>query len=84
MTEEELIEEGFERIDVPIEESGDETDYYYYRFSLGRGFALYSSENTDSPGKKWRVRFDEFSDNITDIEDIQTLKALFKKWKIIN
>ena len=83
MTEEELIEEGFERIDVPIEESGDETDYHYYKFSLGRGFALYSSENTDSPKNKWRVIFDEFSDNITDIEDIQTLLALFKKWKVI-
>jgi hypothetical protein len=83
MTEEELIEEGFTRIDILIEESGDETDYYYYRFSFGNGFSLYSSENTDSPGNKWRVHFDEFSDNITDIEDIQTLLALFKKWKII-
>lgn len=81
MTEEELIEEGFERIDVPIEESGDEEDYYYYKFSFGKGFGLYSSENTDSSKNKWRVTFDEFSDNITDIEDIQTLKALLKKWK---
>lgn len=84
MTEEELIEEGFERIDILIEESGDKNDYHYYIFSFGNGFTLYSSENIDSPGNKWRVTFDEFSDNITDIEDIQTLKALFKKWKIIN
>jgi hypothetical protein len=83
MTEEELIEEGFERIDVPIEESGDEEDYYYYRYSLGSGFSLHSSENTDSPNNKWRVVFEEFSDNITDIEDVQTLLALFKKWKTI-
>jgi len=83
MTEEELIEEGFERIDVPVEESGDETDYYYYRLSFGSGLGLYSSESNDSPKNKWRVIFEEFADNITDIEDIQTLKALFKKWKVI-
>jgi hypothetical protein len=83
MTEEELIEEGFTRIDILIEESGDKNDYHYYIFSLGSGFSLYSSENTDSPGNKWRVHFDEFSDNITDIEDIQVLIALFKKWKVI-
>jgi len=83
MTEEELIEEGFERIDVPIEESGDEEDYYYYRYSLGSGFSLYSSENTDSPKNKWSVTFEEFTDNIIDIEDVQTLLALFKKWKTI-
>jgi hypothetical protein len=83
MTEEELIEEGFTRIDILIEESGDKNDYHYYIFSFGNGFSLYSSENTDSPGNKWRVNFDEFSDNITDIEDVQTLLALFKKWKVI-
>lgn len=83
MTEEELIEEGFTRIDILIEESGDKNDYHYYIFSFGNGFSLYSSENTDSPSNKWRVHFDEFSDNITDIEDIQTLLALFKKWKTI-
>ena len=32
MTEEELIEEGFERIDILIEESGDKNDYHYYIF----------------------------------------------------
>ena len=30
MTEQELIEEGFERVDVLTEESGDKNDYYYY------------------------------------------------------
>ena len=83
MTEEELIEEGFERIDVPVKESGDKNDYYYYRLSVGNGFGLYSSESNNSPKNKWTVIFDEFADNITDIEDIQTLLALFKKWKVI-
>jgi len=83
MTEEELIEEGFERVDVLIEESGDKTDYHYYRFPFGNGFNLYSSENINSPNNKWTVSFDEFTDNIIDIEDIQTLKALFKKFKVI-
>jgi hypothetical protein len=80
MTEEELIEEGFERIDVPVEESGDKEDYYYYRFSFSKGCDLYSSENNNSPKNKWKVTFEEFADNIVDIEDIQTLIALFKKW----
>jgi hypothetical protein len=80
MTEEELIEEGFERIDVPMEESGDEEDYYYYRYAFGRGFSMISTENTESSKKnKWSVTFEEFVDNIVDIEDVQTLMALFKK-----
>jgi len=84
MKEEELIEEGFERIDVTIEESGDKEDYYYYRYSFGRGFDMYSTENTESSKKnKWKVTFEDFADNIVDIEDIQTLIALFKKWKVI-
>jgi len=83
MTEEELIEEGFERIDVPVEESGDETDYHYYRYSFGSGYGLYSSESNNTLNNKWTVSFDECINNITDIEDIQVLIALFKKWKVI-
>ena len=80
MREEELIEEGFHRIDVPMEESGDEEDYYYYRYAFGRGFDMISTENTESSKKnKWSVNFEEFAENITDIEDVQTLIALFKK-----
>jgi hypothetical protein len=81
MREEELIEEGFERIDVTIEESGNEKDYYYYRYTFGNGFSMYSTENDNSPKNKWIVSFDEFADNIVDIEDVQILIALFKKWK---
>ncbi len=80
MREEELIEEGFERIDVPIEQSGNKNDYYYYRYSFGNDYSLYSSESDNSPKNKWTVTFDDFADNIVDIEDIQTLIALFKKW----
>jgi len=83
MREEELIEEGFERIDVTIEESGNKNDYYYYRYSFGNGFGLQSSDNTDSPKNKWKVSLDEYDSVITDIEDIQTLIALMKKWKVI-
>jgi hypothetical protein len=44
---------------------------------------MYSTENDNSPKNKWTVSFDDFTDNITDIEDVQTLLALFKKWKTI-
>lgn len=77
MTEAELIEEGFERIDVPIEQSGDEKDYYYYRYELNPHCTLTSNENTEANIKKWIVNCFEIELIIKDIKDLQFLIALF-------
>lgn len=80
MKEIELIEEGFNRIDIPIEESGDKTDYYYYVLELNPNFVLNSTASDEISSGRWQVFEYEVGIVINDIEDIQALKALFKKW----
>lgn len=80
MTEQELIEEGFERIDVLTEESGDKNDYYYYSLELNKEFVLISDESDEITNNQWTVHCYEIDVTIKDITDIQTLIALFSKW----
>jgi hypothetical protein len=79
MRENELIEEGFERVDIPVEESGDKTDYYYYKYDLNEHCALISSENNLVFGSNWIVRCYEMGLIIKDVEDLQLLISLFAK-----
>lgn len=79
MRENELIEEGFERIDVSIEESGDKTDYYYYKYDLNDHCTIISSESNLAYGNNWIVRCYETNLTIRDIEDVQLLIGLFTK-----
>lgn len=79
MREEELIEEGFQKIIVSIEESGDKTDYYFYNLNLNDNVVLTSSTNEDSAIKNWIVYFNNNNIIIKNIEDVQTLIALVKK-----
>jgi hypothetical protein len=80
MREEELIEEGFQKIIVSIEESGDKTDYYFYNLNLNEDVVLTSSTNEDSAIKNWIVYLNN-NNNIVikNIEDVQTLIAIIKK-----
>ena len=80
MTEHELIEEGFEKIFVSKEESGNKIDYHYYRYQLNELYSIYSSDSDESTRNKWLVYFDEMKEPVSDIEDIQTMIGLFKKW----
>lgn len=80
MTEQELIEEGFEKIDVFTEESGDKNDYYYYSLKLNPEFVLISDESDEITNNQWTVHCYEIDVTIKDIFDIQTLIALFSKW----
>jgi hypothetical protein len=54
LTEQHLVELGFQRVDISKEESGMEDDFYYYDFDLGQ-FALISCDS-DSPDA-WYVEF---------------------------
>lgn len=78
MREEELIEEGFERIDVLIEESGDKTDYYFYNLNLNDDVVLTSSTNEDSAIKNWVVYINNNNIVVKNILDLQTFIALIK------
>jgi hypothetical protein len=79
MTEEELIKEGFERVDVTDEESQNGYDYHYYKMEVCEGVTLISSDNDE--GKEWYVKnFDWPCVKITTIEDVRILKTLLTKW----
>jgi hypothetical protein len=64
MTEEELIELGFKRIDVLDEESQNGYDYYYYSYDKIPGITFLSCANDEAIAQKW----------IVYIEQIDTVK----------
>ena len=85
MTERELIELGFRRVDVKAEESFQLTDYdwYYYEYIFGGDYvALDLASFTDEDSfprtgeeNDWHIRMDEIDDSIhiTDISDVKVL-----------
>jgi hypothetical protein len=85
MSEQELVEAGFEKKVVLKEESGDTTDYYYYYLDLGI-ITFTSFDNTQikilSKGKEWIVYpNDDPSLRIKDIDDVNEMKILKMKWR---
>jgi hypothetical protein len=79
MKEQELIEEGFEKVEVLMEDSGDKTDYHYYTLHLNDNFTLISEESTAVTRDRWTVSCYEIDMCFKDIEDVQTMIALYKK-----
>jgi len=80
MTEQELIEAGFTRVDVPVEESGNKNDYYYYSLEVCEGFELISDESDNRPTSNWKVYCYEMNISIKKIEDVETIVALFRQF----
>lgn len=76
MTAQELIEEGFERVDVYIEESGDEKDYYFYRMILSDDVVLTSDESDIVNNNKWKVHLFELHYTFKNIEQVKTFISL--------
>ena len=79
MTEEELIEEGFERQDVLAKDSGNRDDYYYYTYSFGGGKGLISIDNEEATKNKWAVYLDEYETKIIDMEEVVALISILRK-----
>lgn len=82
MTEEELIEEGFERQDVLAKDSGNRNDYYYYTYYLGNMRGLISIDSDEAVKNKWGVYLDEYETKIIDIEEVVTLISILKMKKV--
>jgi hypothetical protein len=80
MKEQELIAEGFERIDQHVEETGDQTDYYFYQLEFNPDFVLMSDASDEINNDQWKVYCYESGIVIKDLEDVQMLIALFGKW----
>ena len=81
MKEQELIDEGFERVDQLTEETGDKTDYYFYQLEFNPDFVLMSDASDEITNDQWKVYCYESGIVIKDLEDVQMLIALFGKWK---
>ena len=75
MKEKELIALGFERTDVTAEESGYETDWYYYTYKFGNGsMCLITNDNTQVEKGKWYVEvFEDESIRFTNSSDVMAL-----------
>jgi hypothetical protein len=55
MTEQELIDLGFERVDILDEESQNGHDYYYYQKELCDQIVLHSTDSTDAEDDYWEL-----------------------------
>jgi hypothetical protein len=55
MTEQELVDFGFDKVEVKDSESQNGYDYYYYVLDLLPGLSLISSASDESLDGKWKV-----------------------------
>ena len=86
MTEDELIEAGFQKQECNHLESGNGYDYYYYTNEVCEGIYLVSSDSDDLHNGEWSVfshdipikiktkeKLQEFLELINYIKDDQTI-----------
>lgn len=83
MKEQDLIDLGFERVDVSPEEAGDENGFHYYTydFSDSRGLSLISNSNDEAEKvEQWSVEIFDY-DNITftDVEQLLEFISIIKQ-----
>tara|TARA_B110000483_G_scaffold51088_1_gene63532 strand:+ start:177 stop:431 length:255 start_codon:yes stop_codon:yes gene_type:complete len=71
MKEADLIQLGFNRVDVSEQESGDKP-FYYYTYDIGNGtISLITQSNDEVENNNWHVEiFDDTSIRFETIEDI--------------
>ena len=81
MTEEDLINLGFQKVDVPDSESQNGYDYYYYKLKLMDDLVLVSSDSDTVKNNTWQVKnFEWLGASIRDRQSIEMLKQLTLKW----
>ena len=56
MTEEQLVDFGFEKVEITNEESQNGYDYYYYQKELCSGLVLHSTDSVDVKDDYWVLR----------------------------
>ena len=73
MNEQYLKDLGFERTIVPMEESGDDRDFYYYTLDIG-DITLMSNDDEKAEKEGWNVNIFDFpSVEISDYNDLAAL-----------
>ena len=80
MTEQELIELGFERVDVSEQESGGKA-FYYYTYDIGNGtISLISQSNDEVENSNWHVEvFDDTHIRFETVEDLTKFITVVEK-----
>ena len=79
MKEQDIIDLGFERVDITKEQSGHEDDWHYYTYEFTRGFSLISSDNDLAKRKgHWHIEIFETDEEIifTDVSKLRKLMDL--------
>jgi hypothetical protein len=67
MTENELVDLGFEKVEITNDESQNGYDYYYYQKELCSGVLLHSTDNIDVIDDEWSLKsFEIPALNITE------------------
>lgn len=84
MKEQDIIDLGFERVDITKEQSGHEDDWHYYTYDFTSGFSLITQANDEVVDNKWFVEVFETDPTIrfTDKKPIETLIKIITKAKI--
>ena len=78
MTEEIFQQLGFERVDVPIEESGHDKDFYYYTMDIG-DICIMSNSDDEAIEKGWGAFiFDSMTMKIQGSGDLEDLVRILK------
>jgi len=82
MKEQDLIDLGFNRYDVPAEESGDKP-FFYFTYNITDELCLISSDNGEAEKNGWHVElFDYENIEIRNLEDLKTLIDVIEKNKL--
>jgi hypothetical protein len=56
MTEQDLINEGFDKVTISNDESQNGFDYYYYQKEVCESIVLYSTDSVDVVDDNWKLR----------------------------
>ena len=84
ITAADLLRLGFNRVDVPKEESGDE-DYFYFIFDVeGKRFRPYSiliTNDEDNKDDSYSVEINELDDAVVikDLDDLELLVGIIRR-----
>lgn len=78
MTEDIFKELGFERNDVPMEQSGHDNDFYYYTLDIG-DICLISNANDEAEKDGWEAYiFDSLTMRVKGSGDLEALVNIIR------
>lgn len=81
ITAADLLRLGFEQIDVPAEESGDEAYFYFVFHTPKTRESLLITGDEDNEKDEYSVEFSELWDTISikDLDDLESLVDIIKR-----